>query len=507
MDNGQLEDASGKIRLKKPLSSPILHSPFSIPMNPILIREARQMVRSRWIVTAMILYLLALSGTAALLVVEFVEGARPEFIGAMLCSYTFVIMFIASILAVVVQTVWRLAFDRIHEELSFYSTLTPSQHVRGRMACSCVLTVLFFSMAMPNLAASYLFRGVDIWIYFAVPLLLFPLVQIINLIALAIFSNVRTPLQLVCYGFLALGVAVGIWMLGLICLLSFGGNLFGFWMELFQHGTAGIASGSLSSPSMYFVGPVAMSLAVLSTLMVVIPITAYFFARCSLSPFSANRMRPIRRWMTFIMVLSFITMLGFGYLKSQGLLRFLYAWTSYRIGHGDFEFAPYPIWACTTLGILSAMLIISVCERETWEGRVRRDIPKRIFRRVLAFPFYTGSINGLAWVFLHTFCFVVIVCMPLVLGWGMQVNDIIFPFNCMMVLLYVYNCSMTAFGLWKILLHRWIPRDMIWAITLGIFASVLIAAAFLLPQTDLDGIEIAYMTAPVVIVWFIVTII
>ncbi len=142
------------------------------------------------------------------------------------------------------------------------------------------------------------------------------------------------------------------------------------------------------------------------------------------------------------------------------------------------HFDPYAIWVVTTVGILSAMLIIGVCERETWEGRVRRDIPKQNFRRALAFPFYTGSINGLAWVFLHTFFLIVVVCVPIIFVPQAAWNIVGLPFACMMGQMYVFNCSMAAFGLWRLLLHHWIPRDMIWAVTaglaFGIYAAVMI---------------------------------
>ena len=465
--------------------------------NPVLVREVRQMVRSRWIVTAMLLHTFALYGVAAGCITNSndVHGIPTEKIGPIFCMATFAIMFLASVFAVVVQTVWRLAFDRIHEELSFYSTLTPGQHVRGRMACSAVLTALFFSMALPNLAASYLFRGIDIWVYVVVPLLLFPLVQIINLIALAIFANVRTPLQLVLYGCLGVGVAGGLFSLILVWGDVCGEPLLHFYSE--------IISGTLPGSFVDMIHPVAITLASFVTIAIIIPVTAYKFAKCSLSPFSANRMRAIRRWLTFVIALSFLAMIG---------LLFVPMPTMFGRYAGYFShFDPYAIWVVTTVGILSAMLIIGVCERETWEGRVRRDIPKQNFRRALAFPFYTGSINGLAWVFLHTFFLIVVVCVPIIFVPQAAWNIVGLPFACMMGQMYVFNCSMAAFGLWRLLLHHWIPRDMIWAVTaglaFGIYAAVMITCwQYSTYATSQAFAEILSLAPIAIIAWFILTI-
>ncbi len=543
--------------------------------NPILVREVRQMVRSRWIFIAMQLYLLALVGFAFFPVAEYLIGLPTEECGQMLCAITFGVMFTASLTAVTVHTVWRLVFDRVHEDLSFCSTLTPGRHVRGRLACGFIISLLFFSMAAPNLAASYLFRGVDIWIYFLVPPVMFLAIQIINLVVLAAFAPVRTPLQFLFYGMLACGIAMAGCGIMVLCGETFGGDIIEFWWDTFSPAPlnflimvvlplavlagfflvmlAGIYRTNKKTPqdrtfsarcfrcavtagiyaTVYVIlvmlvlmlfqsagiptwetifaahgllgfigahmGEISISLAALILVAIIIPVTAYLFARCSLSPFSANRMRSIRIWMTFVMILSFPTMLFFTLILEYSTF-YHYHGYRYRL------FDPYAAWVPTMVGILSTMLILAVCERETWEGRVRRDIPKPLFSRALVFPFYTGSINGLAWVFLATFLLIAVVSISMMFTTNGSLEEVMWPFAFMILQMYVFNCSMAAFGLWKLVLSRWIPRDMIWAVTVALFFGLYMGTVILLePVLRVDGMVIAFILVGIVIVWFLLT--
>ena len=432
--------------------------------NPILVRELRQMVRSRWINSAILLYLLAMLGICGQGIVVFIDDNTPDF-GLGLFIVLLSATSIAALLTVIVHTALRVSFDRIHEDLAFYSMISPGRQVRGRMACALVLSLLFFSISAPFLSITYHFRGLEPQWFLLIPAAFF-VIQIVNLLTLAVFSATRSPVQAICYGtvFLALLYALAVFWLFTsyvfhgVFIRPQGVHLYGFHSFYLREWASFYLFCILATISLVFV-----------------PITSYLFARCNLSPMSMNRMKPIRRW--FSLVILGIT--GFCLFETF-LFKRLVSLNSY---YGD-EPSFLAYWMLAVTVILSIMLIMAVCERETWEGRLRRDIPKRIWYRALAFPFYTGSVNALFWVFLWTFYLVVAVFLSLFrpgetsYSRGDQYMDILRTFPLLMYLMLVFNCSITALFFWKKLLHRCMARDMIWTLSLGLLGTIAFGTIF-----------------------------
>jgi hypothetical protein len=465
------------------------------------------MVRSRLIVLFLNLYLLGLLWLVTnALVVEF-DHLPSENFGYILFHWVIGITFGTALLTVTCHTAWRIMADRINDDLLFFTAMVPSRHVRGRLVCNLVISLLFYSISAPFLVISYLLRGLDFWMFLYYLPLTFLAVQIAGLVALAVFSAVRTVFQSVFYALLFLtvmGLILGLWVFLLyqIRAANLGTTMPGFrtfmsvkWVSVYVHGLLFLVS------------------------IIAVPVTAYLFARCNLSPFSGNRMYPIRRWFSwFIIGTLFFSILDY-FFRHQ-----LFPGFTTRYSHFNFDiwsvlgliitthwswwysyevrfFLDY--WISVTTGILAVMLIIAVCERETWEGRLRRTIPKSIGRRLLVFPLYTGSINALFWVFLWTLLFTItfsvfMICVE-------YFNDMKGQFAALRLvrhlffLTLIFDYSMTAFFLWKFVLFRWIPREMIWMLTVGMIgtASFLGFFASALLRSSANGkMENSWLLAP-----------
>lgn len=458
--------------------------------NPILVRELRQMVRNRTVVAAINFYLflmVAVMGYAMLLFVDPTVSKSEQF-GAGLFGAITSITSVVTALVVVSQSALRVATDRINEDLLFFSTIPPGRNVWGRLVCGFVISLLFFSMSLPFWTICYLLRGIDIWMYFVFIPLPFLAIQIVNLVGVAVFSAVRSWLQLICYGILFFTIAIIICYLGVVT----GGGLCLDILDLF--GITSPVFSLLPRMRLPFGELVFLSIIFLSGVIFII-VTVYLFARCNLSPYSTNRMRPIRLWFSLTFLLTFLLML-FG-MKFDSLFG------------GSIKPHYLAIWMFYVVGVLAFMLIMAVCERESWEGRLRRKIPQSRWRRALVFPFYTGSINGLFWVFLWTVLLIATVsasALSINSSTGMLRGEDSFMggFVALMILMYVFDSSMTAFFLWKALLCRWMPREMIWTVSLALFFGIYLTAVILLePVLRVDSILIGFILVGCVISWFL----
>lgn len=434
-------------------------------LNPILVREARIMVRSRWIVLAIVVYQLILIWAVAFVVmIGLAEGRKSEEAAQTLYWWISNITWNVTVITVVVYTGWRMAADRINEDLLFCTTITPAQNIRGRLACGFVLSVLFYSMSAPYLSVTYLLRGIDLWPFLLwLPVALLK-ITILNLVAIAVFSAARSWIQFFFYALLFLLLAEPLQNLSVLAPLLI------LHPSVLTHGIHWqLSIFGYPFTRIPLQNEILLALSVLSgVLYFIVPVTAFLFARCNLSPYSSNRMMPIRRWLSWLLGVSF-TFIFIAELWQRNL-------------SGVFNYIPFlSVWMIFAIGVLSSMLVLSVCERETWEGRLRRSIPKSRLRRALVFPLFTGSINGLLWVFLWTFWLAVVNSILVLKSLNFQgtlvVNgynpeNLLFPFRHLVFLMLVFDYSITAFFLWKVLLYRQIPREMIWTVTLGLMIAV-----------------------------------
>ena len=134
-------------------------------LNPIVVKELRQAVRS-WTVTGMLLLFLAVLFIASLIFFGFqaADADPDERLGAEMFSAFAVILAIASLFFIPLYLGIRVAVERPENnpDLLYVSTLSPARIILGKFLCGAYMAVLFFSACMPFMAFTNLLRGVDL---------------------------------------------------------------------------------------------------------------------------------------------------------------------------------------------------------------------------------------------------------------------------------------------------------------------------------------------------------
>ena len=355
-------------------------------LNPLLLRELRRLVRNRFI-TVLINLFIAVLVSVCVFMVLLADLPIKHVAGSELFIGLAVIMTFACFLMVVVYTAITTATERINGDLMFISALKPSQIVLGKFFSGAILTFLLMTITFPFVTLAYLLGGLDIQMVLFSFAWTFLAIQVMNAGIILTFSNVKNYGQLFGTGF-------GI---GICCMYGITGTI-GMLIEASQRWS-------------FF-----------STDMVLAPFLLLFAALCLflaaavavVAPPSANRLLPLRIVVTTVFLLS-LAFCGFGYAGNPDVFKG---------------------WAYFWLFALSLILLFTVGEREKWAYRVKKTIPNNFVFRMLAFPFYTGSPCGLAWVFLLIGVFLIVV-----LGANLLGND---NWPWPLVLLFAFNYGATA---------------------------------------------------------------
>lgn len=318
-------------------------------LNPLLLRELRQLVRNRFIIVLINLFI-ALLVFCCMMIVMFQETVELRGAGETLFRWLSGIMSTTCFIAVVIYTATTTANERINGDLMYASAMRPSSIIFGKLWAGVLLTFLLMSITAPFVMLAYLLRGLDIEMVAQSLLSTFIFIQVLNGLAVALFCNVKTKAQMSLMLFL--GLFLAFFMAGSLPML-------------FMRGTFRSSFASTWTDLGWFYLAEAAVLAVLLVASV-----------ASISPPTSNRLLPVRLVLTAI------------YLGSLVVSLFL----SYRYGTA---ISP---WVSGWLGSLILLPLLVVCERETWTFRIRQAIPRNFLLRCFIFPFYTGSPCGLVWI-------------------------------------------------------------------------------------------------------------
>ena len=329
-------------------------------LNPIVIKELRQAVRS-WAVTGMLLLFLTVLFITSLvfLVAQSFDVNADQQLGGSMFSAFMVILAGASVFFIPLYVGARVAVERQENnpDLLYVSTLSPTRIICGKFFCGAYMALLFFSACMPFMAFTNLLRGVDLPTVFFILFCLFLVVCAANQIAifLACVPASRPFKVLLGLG----GFIASFWIVIPLVLMSFDfmrsgiGTMLGernFWMNTLTAVGVGLAL-----VGVFFVLSVAL-----------------------ISPPSANRALPVRIYITVIWLLG-------------GLLSF--AWVVHT-GEAD----RMRVWAYATFALMMFALLVAISNSDQLSPRVRRAIPPAIPKRALAFVFFNGAAGGLVWV-------------------------------------------------------------------------------------------------------------
>jgi hypothetical protein len=327
-------------------------------LNPIVIKELRQGVRS-WTVTGMLLLFLVVLFIASLgfLITESFDVNANMGLGEKMFSTFVVILGGASIFFIPLYTGVRVGAERQdnNPDLLYVSTLSPARIILGKFLCSAYIALLFFSACMPFMAFTNLLRGVDLLTVFFILFFLFLVVCAANMVAI-FFACIPAsrPFKVL---FAIAGFFASFWVIIPLIFASFEFMRSGIGAMMmsrdFWIGTLSFVSLGLAVVGLFFVLSVAL-----------------------ISPPSMNRAWPVRIYLTVIWL--------FG-----GLLTFLWA---VRVGKTDV----LP-WTYATFSLMTFALLVTISNADQLSLRVRRTIPQRRLKRFCAFFFFNGAAGGLVW--------------------------------------------------------------------------------------------------------------
>lgn len=320
-------------------------------INPVVLRESRQLVRSRFAVGVMMLFLAIMVVASGLYVVSMNQNASRSFThGQELFGILSTVMGLAMILFVPAHTALPLLLQRNTSgmDLLLISTIRPRAIIWGKMAAAFWMTILLLSVSMPFMLFTVLLRGIGLFEVLA------------SMATTVAFVMVATA------GFLVLVnlpfSRVMLWLMSV-----------GYIMQLFIFPTVlsvVLFSGSSGVPTEYYItmaSLVAISLPILTSLAIAL-----------VSPAVSNRALGPRVTITVCWLVSGIVCL---ILKSDAS----------------------EAWLALSMVLLSIAMHVSASEPSVPSQRVRRSIPRNPLLRLLAFPFFSGPLSGWTWCLLIGF--------------------------------------------------------------------------------------------------------
>ena len=330
-------------------------------INPVLIKDLRQAANSWTVIGSVMLMMVVFYfiAVAFLLNGEFSDRSR-NYMGPALYGSVSIVMMITTFCFIPIYVGIRTMLERtsINADLLYITTMSPARIIRGKFISGVYLVLLFYSAAVPFMVFSYLLRGIDlptiglsIGLFFLVNIML---IQAAITLATAPLTIVFKILVALFIGIPAIITAIS------ICF----GSVVGY--EL----TRTMGRVDFWKEFMPVAGMIVMDGALFPGLM-------YQAAVAFVTPTSANRSLPFRRYFTLMWLLLGIQFMIWGWVigEDEVVLTFL-------IGTGVLVF----------LGMW-----FGIGGRDDLSARVRKQIPESLLSRSFAFYFYNGTFSCLLW--------------------------------------------------------------------------------------------------------------
>jgi hypothetical protein len=324
--------------------------------NPIVIKELRQAVQSRFVVSALLLllsiqliaigiYLLA-SGSWLL---DFDAGRQVFMI-------LYGILLGVSIAFVPLYTAIRLIAERsdTNVDLLFITTIKPHSIIGGKLFAALILNVLIFSSCMPFMVFTYFLRGIDLPSIFVALALGFLIVIACTQAAIFIACIPVNRVFKFVFGLIMLWIFLMVYVATLsgasgLILTGVGSR---FDSAEFWEGVLGFLGFFGLLVGLFFVLSVAL-----------------------ITPMAANRALPVRSFVTIAWALLGVAVFSGSFIEKN---------------HN-----PVMIWQIVFNSIFATALFVAVSERDQLGRRVLRSIPKSPLKRMVAFVFFSGAASGL----------------------------------------------------------------------------------------------------------------
>ncbi len=416
-------------------------------LNPVALKELRQVVRSRLIASGLIGYLgVALIAVAIILLsaqsnLGKGESLGDQNLGLAVFNTIYVILSLLLTFAMPFFIGFRMAAERSNEhlDLQYTTALKPRQLIDGKVAAAFAIVFLFISASLPFLSLAYLLRGLDLLRVLQATLLLLCIAVacIYEALFLATAANNRILRVMLLLVMLSVqGIITSSTIGGGIAILDWHGLSFATWSEA-------------ALPLLLLFGLLSGCI-LLRTLTIAL-----------VMPASANRAPAIRRWLTLLL------------LAWGGI-----AWFSAREAKDiDFLMA----WGIVASSATALFSLISISTPPGYSRRILAAVAPSRWRRCCQFFSFSGSLNGLLWsLLLMLMVFVVVGCAE---AW----HDQLFAssanrssIKAMHIFAYSFTLQAYIWSLYALWRQARLQRWLSWRLA-GPFAVALTLLGWLLP--------------------------
>lgn len=314
-------------------------------VNPIIVKELRQVVRGKFFWGVLILFLGFQCVVLSLTLADY-NSARSSNVGPETLMFLYNVLFLASFAVIPLHSGFRFLRERSEgtDELLFITTITPQKIIRGKFAATFLIILLINSAFAPFVSMTFFLSGVDIKTTFIIMLLGLLVSAAGAMFQLCVGSMAREGSN----NYLFRGV-------GLIFHVIMFFSLIQIFASMVRYGLSHtFSSGNFYSAMGTFV---ALVMALIYLL--------YHAASAVVSPAGTNRMLSVRFAATAFWLIT---------LMVSGYWAFLSA-----------SFEVFVIWGFVSSFILSMACLIAVSERDYLTERVSREIPKGAFRSSAGF--------------------------------------------------------------------------------------------------------------------------
>jgi hypothetical protein len=404
-------------------------------LNPVMVKELRQAVRGRFIVTVLTLSLLAqVVAVGAFMLTDSITSAPVRgSVGDTTFITLFFVLFVGTVFFIPLYSGIRMAVERsdTNVDLLFVTTIKPRTIVIGKLLTTIVLTALMFFASLPFLVFSYVLRGIDILTIFFVLFIAFFAVCSAGVVALFLGCVPATKPFRLLLGVVFFAVTI------MVC-ISMGTII----TEIIRSATT-----TLFLTTDFWSGLGA-------TLLVMCAVDAMLLVTTTviITPPAANRAFPIRIMMAML------------WLASGAVAARL----AFRLRDADVMLA----WAIAQSVLITIVLCSAVGERERWGPRIARSIPENPLKRFFAFLFFSGAGGGVLWAIVFYLATAGVYEVVLQFKPASLVREKIVPAQTLLEAAMCFlSYLLTAQLLRRRFLHR-IPPRATWAIGLAIFLLV-----------------------------------
>ena len=333
-------------------------------MNPIVVKELRQAVKSRFLIfSLLLLFLLQPIGLVMYILFQGPQATSPDWQGGreafLVLQY---ILLAACLLFLPISVGWRLASERsdVNVDLMYITTLSPAKIITGKLTASFILAIMFFSACTPFMVFTYFLRGIDLFIIILV--LLFDVVVVFGAVLLCLFLATVSRNRVV-KAFLGL--------LGLAAIVA-----------IYAYTAMGVYSMVIYMNSSVWYQPEFWITVCTSALVLFIFLgLLYTWSIAMVSAPSSNRTLATRLFVLSAWFISGTGLFVWGFFQPATI----YPWM---------RDIPVVIWLQTTTFLFGLTLLMAFHEREEWGPRITRKIPKFFLFRGVAFLLYNGSAGG-----------------------------------------------------------------------------------------------------------------